>query len=434
MGTFIFVLSVLVVFHELGHYLAARYFGVTVESFSIGFGPRLLGFKRNGTDFKICLLPVGGYVKMAGMSVTGTPTGDPGELMAKPRWQRLIIIAMGPAFNFVLAIVLLTGLYMYRYERAEFLDQEPRIGYVEPGSAAHRAGLAAGDVVRSLDTVPTPTWKDLSMESALVTGRPVDIEFERGGESLRSSIEIPPEEGMRGLGDPGWSERHWVLVGEVATGSPAAEAGVEAGDYIFRIDSEEIVAVGQAVRVVGMSEGRTLSVEVLRDGERVALEARAARSEQDGAWRVGIHLMPRHDFVDRPLPFGHALERSASENLGYAGLIFRTLRSLMVGDVSLNSLEGPVGIYEHTKDAASYGVGPLVQLMALISINLGIVNLVPIPVLDGGHILLLLVESMLRRDVSMAVRMRITQAGLVFIMILFGIVMYNDLMRKFFPP
>ena len=434
MGTFIFVLSVLVVFHELGHYLAARYFGVTVESFSIGFGPRLLGFKRNGTDFKVCLLPIGGYVKMAGMTVTGTPTGDPGELLAKPRWQRLIIIAMGPVFNFVLAVVLLTGLYMYRYERAEFLDEEARIGYVEPGSAADLAGLLTGDVVRSIDAVPTPTWKDLSMESALVTGRPVEIEFERKGESRRASIEIPPDEGMRGLGAPGWSERHWVLVGDVVEGSPADVAGMQAGDYIVSIDGEEIFAVSQAVRAVGMSQGRPVAVEVRRDEQRVALVAQAAQSGEDGAWRVGVQLMPRHDFVDRPLPFSQALERSAVENYGYAGVIFRTLRALMLGDVSLKSLEGPVGIYQHTKDAASYGVGPLLQLMALISINLGIVNLVPIPVLDGGHILLLLVESMLRRDVSMAVKMRITQAGLVFIMILFGIVMYNDLMRKFFPP
>ncbi len=434
MGTFIFVLSVLVVFHELGHYLAARYFGVTVESFSIGFGPRLLGFKRNGTDFKICLLPVGGYVKMAGMTVVGTPTGDPGELTAKPRWQRLIIIAMGPVFNFVLAIALLTGLYMHRYERAQFLDHEPRIGYVEPGSPAGEAGLMAGDVVRAIDGVPTPTWKDLSMESALVAGRPVDIAFEREGVSRRASIAIPSDEAMRGLGDPGWSERHWVLVGDVLDGSPAEAAGMKDGDYIVSVNGEEIVAVTQAIRAVGASQGRPLSVEVLRDEQRVALEARAARSEEDGAWRVGVRLMQRHDFVDRPLPFGEALERSTVENYGYAGLIFRTLQSLMVGNLSLNSLEGPVGIYQHTKDAASYGLGPLLQLMALISINLGIVNLVPIPVLDGGHILLLLVESMLRRDVSMAVKMRITQVGLLFIMILFGIVMYNDLMRKFFPP
>ena len=434
MGTFLFVLSVLVLFHELGHYLAARYFGVTVESFSIGFGPRLLGFQRDGTDFKICLLPLGGYVKMAGMSVTGTPTGDPGELMAKPRWQRLIIIAMGPVFNFVLAVALLTGLYMYRYERAKFLDEEARVEYVEPGSPADLAGLAAGDVVRALDAIPTPTWKDLAMESALAAGRPVEVEFDRDGTRRTGRIEIPQERGGRELADPGWSERHRVLVADVLTGSPAESAGMRAGDQILAIDGREVVTVGQAIREVVSSEGRPLAIEVLRDDRRVSLEARAARDDSDGAWRVGVRLSPRRDFVDMPLPFDQALARSATDNYGYAGLIFRTLQSLFVGEVSMASLEGPVGIYEHTKDAAAYGIGPLLQLMALISINLGIVNLVPIPVLDGGQILLLAVEGMLRRDVSGAVKARITQAGLLFIMIVFGIVMYNDLMRKFFPP
>ncbi len=434
MVTFLVVLSVLIVFHELGHYLAARYFGVTVASFSIGFGPRLLGIKRNGTDFKICLLPIGGYVRMAGMSVTGTPTGDPGELLAKPRWQRLVIIAMGPVFNFLLAVALLTGLYMYRYERPRFMDEAPEIAYVEPGSAADRAGFEAGDIVRAVDGVQTPTWKALSMEAALVQGRAVPVDFDRGGELRRAAIEIPADARERNLGDPGWSARHYVLVSDVVAGSPAQGAGLERGDRLVGIDGREVVAAAQVIHLVNGSQGEPLALEVVRDEERLAFNFRPAWSEDDEVWRVGVGLRSRYDFVDVPLPFAEALERSAVENYGYAGLIFRTLQSLMVGQVPLDSLEGPVGIYEHTQDAAAYGLGALIQLMALISINLGIVNLVPVPVLDGGHILLLLVESMLRRDVSLAVKTRITQAGLVFIMILFGIVMYNDLMRKFFPP
>ena len=434
MGTFLIVLSVLVLFHELGHYLAARYFGVRVESFSIGFGPRLLGVKRNGTDFKICLLPFGGYVKMAGMFPADESTGDPGDLSSKPRWQRLIVSAMGPIFNFILAVALLTGLYMYRYERAKFLDEAPLIGFVAPGSAADGAGLAAGDIVRSLDAVPTPTWKALTLESSLVAGRPVDIEYERDGDSLRSTINIPSDEPMRTLADPGWSESHYVLVSGVGEGSPAEAAGLKPGDFILAVNLELVKTIGHVIHIVASSGGRPLVLEVYRDGEAVSLEAHPTREGDDGVWRVGVTLSARHKFVDRPLPFLEAFERSADENWGYAGVIFRTLRSMMVGDVSLDTLEGPVGIYEHTQDAASYGLNALLQLMALISVNLGIINLVPVPVLDGGHISLLLVESMLRRDVSAGVRARITQAGLLFIMILFGIVMYNDIMRKFFPP
>lgn len=433
MITFLFVLSVLVLFHELGHFLAARYFGVTVESFSIGFGPRLLGFVRNGTDFKVCLLPLGGYVKMAGQTVAGAAEAEPGELESKPRWQRLVISAMGPIFNFVLAVGLLTGLYVYRYERAEFLNEEPRIGYVRSGSAAAAAGLQAGDLIFSLDTVPTPTWRDLSLATALVVDRRVKVEFRREGSLRSAEIEVPGDPRQPGLGDPGWAARHEVVFEAVLRGSPAEAAGLRSGDRLVSIDGEEVAVVEQAITIVGASAGRPLAVAVEREGARRVLQARAVQSEDDGVWRIGVRLRARYEQVSEPLPLGQALRMSANENYAYAGLIFRTLAALIVGDVSVKALEGPVGIYEHTKDAAAYGIGPLIQLMALISVNLGIVNLVPIPVLDGGHILLLLVESLLRRDVSTVVRERFTQVGLAFIVLLFGLVMYNDLMRQFFP-
>lgn len=434
MVNFLIVLSVLVLFHELGHYLAARYFNVTVESFSIGFGPRLLGYRRKGTDFKVCLLPLGGYVKMAGQSVIGEPTGEPGELLSKPRWQRLIIVGMGPLFNFILAIALLTGLYMFRYERAQFLDEEPRVGYVSPGSAAQSAGVLAGDVVRSLDAVPTPTWQDLYMASALVAGRDVELEIERDGRTRRLRIGVPGDELAREMVDPGWSAEHRVGIGDVLGGSPAAAAGMQRGDVLVSVDGAGIVAVQQAIDVIGTSAGRAMDIEVERDGRLESLVITAAREEDGAPWRVGVHLLANYDRIDEPLPFARALSRSTADNVGFAGLIFRTLGALVAGELSVKALEGPVGIYRHTQDAASQGLGGLIQLMAIISVNLGILNLLPIPVLDGGHIVLLLVESMLRRDVSVAVKNRITQAGLVFIMILFGIVMYNDLARQFFSP
>lgn len=434
MLSFIFVLSVLVLFHELGHYLAARWFGVTVESFSIGFGPRLLGFRRNGTDFKVCLLPLGGYVKMAGMSVTGTPTGEPGELASKPRWQRLVVIGMGPVFNFLLALVLLAGLYSVHFERAVFLDEAPRIDYVSEGSAAHSAGLRAGDLVLALDGVPVATWADLAMESTLVAGRPAAIEYRRSGDTRRGTIEILADAVTGGPEDPGWSARHRVRLNGIMAGSPAAEAGLQEGDELLRIDGQPVLAVDQVPQSVEDAQGGPLVLELLREGRPVRAEVRAARSEEDGPWRIGVRLSGRFDQVDQPLDLGQAVRRSVADNLDYAGLIFRTLRSLMVGDVSLSSLQGPVGIYDHTQDVAAYGFGALIQLMALISINLGIVNLVPIPVLDGGHILLLLVEGLLRRELSLELKARVTQAGLVFIVVLFGIVMYNDLMRKFYLP
>ncbi len=434
MVNFLIVLSILVLFHELGHYVAARYFNVEVESFSIGLGPRLVGFRRNGTDFKICLFPLGGYVKMAGQAVTGEPTGEPGELLSKPRWQRLIIVGMGPVFNFLLAIGLLAGLYVFQYERPQFLEESPRIGYVNRGSAAEAGGMLPGDVVMELDGVPTETWKDLYMASALASGRTSDVVVRRDGASRTLRIAVPEAVAADDGFNAGWAPAHTVVLVDVLEGSPAAAAGVEPGDRLVSIDGVEILAAQQMIDMVTASSGTEMAFQVDRAGRMESLRMSAERDSGEGAWRVGVRLQSDYERVSDPLSFRQALAQSTSDNLDFAGLIFRTLGALVVGDLSVKALEGPVGIYRHTQDAAERGVGGLVQFMAIISVNLGILNLLPIPVLDGGHILLLLVESGLRRDVSVAAKNRITQVGLVFIMVLFAIVMYNDLARQFFSP
>ena len=434
MVNFIVVLSVLVLFHELGHYVAARYFGVTVESFSIGFGPRILGIKKNGTDFKVCLLPLGGYVKMAGSTMVGPPTGDPGELTSKPRWQRLVIASMGPIFNFILAVGLLAGLYMYSFEQPVFLDEEARLGYVRPGSPAATAGLQPGDVIRSLDAASTATWKDLTLNAAIAARREVEVVYDRNGVLEKTRILIEGDDQMREPVDTGWSPAHRVRLGSTVAGSPAAQAGLRSGDMLASVDGVEVVAVEQFIQMVAGSEGRRLEISIDRDGERKMFSARANLDEASGNWRLGVMLGPQYESVNEPLAAGQALERSMNDNYGYAGLILQTLKNLFLGNLSLKTLEGPVGIYRHTQDAAAYGLGSLIQLMALISVNLGIINLMPIPVLDGGHIVLLTVESLLQRDVSEAMRNRITQAGMVFILLLFGMVMYNDVMRQIFSP
>ena len=432
MVNFILVLSVLVVFHELGHYWAARYFGVKVESFSIGFGPKLLGFDHNGTDFKVCLLPIGGYVKMAGHSLAEEAVYEPDGFSAKPRWQRLIILAAGPAFNFILAIALLTGIYMNEYSRAAYLEEAARIGYVRPGSAADQAGIQTGDLVRSIDGVETPTWKNLFMASTLVLDNEAALTLERDGTSLETSITIPEMQGERGVPDPGWSAAHRVGLVELVRGMPAASSGIEVGDVLASINGSQIISTEQVAELVGGSDGQPLRVEVERDGDLRALEVQPAAHEQ--GWRLGIVMRPIYERIEEELPFNAALGVSVEENIGFASIIFRSLGKLVIGDMAVTNLEGPVGIYEHTQAAASYGVAALIQFMALISVNLGVINLAPVPVLDGGQILLLLVESMMRRDVSMKVKQRITQAGLVFIMLLFGVVMYNDVVRQFFSP
>ena len=165
---FVFVLGVMVLVHEMGHFVAARYFDVKVDAFAIGMGPRLFGFRGKETDYKICILPIGGFVKMAGEN-PAEPPESPRDFMAKARWQRIIIALGGPVFNFILAIVLLVGLFMVHYEKMAFLDQPAHIAYVEEGSAAEKAGIQRGDVIVAIDGQPTPTWESVKFNEIAAT-------------------------------------------------------------------------------------------------------------------------------------------------------------------------------------------------------------------------------------------------------------------------
>ena len=429
MLAFIFVLGVMVVFHELGHYLAARYFKVKVESFAFGFGPRLFGFKRGGTDFKVCLLPLGGYVKMAGESI-GEPSGDPDELLAKPRWQRFIIMAMGPIFNFILAIALLTGLFMNGFERAAFLTEEPRIEYIQAGTGAAQAGLQPGDVIRAIDGQAVATWQDVELPTAMALNRTVPVEVERGGLRQTFQVFVAESEDRPGIPHVGWSEGHDVVFRRIEGGSPGEAAGLQPGDRLRSLEGRNIRSSIQVVELIQESAGEPLQIEIERDGAAQALEIAPAYNETDDAWRIGVELSANWRTVQSRLGFAAALTQAVESNVRACGMLFKLLGGLFSGTVSPRMLSGPIGIYEYSKEAADVGLRALIELMALISMQLGIFNLFPIPILDGGQMLLLTFEGAMRRDVSIAIKERIIQVGLVLIVLLFGFVMYNDLVKK----
>ena len=429
-AAFIFVLGVMVLFHELGHFLAARYFGIRVESFAIGFGPRLFGFKRGDTDYKICALPLGGYVKMAGENY-GEPSGDPDEFLAKPRWQRLIVVFMGPAFNGILAVGMLLGLYMFHYESYAFMSAPAVVGYVESESGAARAGLQAGDEIVALDGDPTPTWKDVRLSEIAAVNRDMDVVVMRDGE--RKRFNVPIQADNHGMGYGGWTEEARVRLMSALPGMPAAEAGIENGDILAAINGETIRAVGQVVDTLQRLGGSEIELELEREGAvvKTRLSPVFRKDEENGdAWRIGVALGSLHEPVITKLSFSKALAQSVNENVENATLIFRFLGGLFEQRMSAKSLTGPVGIAQLSGEAARQGPAALLRFMAIISLQLGIFNLLPIPILDGGVIVLLLLESAMRRDISMAIKERILQVGLVFLAILFVFVMYNDILKS----
>jgi regulator of sigma E protease len=428
---FVFVLGVMVLIHELGHYVAARYFDVKVEAFSIGFGPRLFGFQRGETDFKVCVLPLGGFVKMAGENPS-EPSEDARSLLAKPRWQRLIIAFMGPLFNIILAILLPIGLFMFHYERLAFVTQPALIGYVKPGSPAHEAGIRQGDRITALNGTPTPTWESVTLTEITAAYLTMQVEVERHGERLTFPVKVGADE-RTGIGTVGWSEQTPVRLKPVA-GSPAERGGVQPGDRLVSIAGEPVLSIFQVPELVQRAAGSPVTIEVLRAGQTVSLEVvpEFDRSQEQGdAWRIGVEMERDDERVTTQLGFFAAARESIDLNLKSATLIFRFLGGLVEQRMSPKSISGPIGIAQLSGEAARRGWPELVGLMAAISLNLGILNLLPIPILDGGVITLLLFESAIRKDVSLAVKERIVQVGFVFLMLLFAFVMYNDIMKSF---
>ena len=437
----IVVLGVMILIHELGHFLAAKYFGIRVHVFSFGFGPRLFGFKYGDTDYRVCLLPLGGYVKMAGENVGDTVSGDVDEFLSKPRWQRFIVAVMGPAMNIFLAIFLLTGLFMYRYQIPAYQEGPAVIGWVDEDSAAAAAGFQTGDrITRFADNQDTE-WRDIELLIVSNPGSPLEVTVERDGQPLTSTM-TPRPEGRTRLGSAGWYPRMAAKLQAVAPGLPAEQAGMEAGDEIVSVDGVPVGFWPRISEILQTSEGKTLELGFLRNGELMTTRINPVHSTATGdpqtKWRIGVAF--QNDVITRELGFSGALSESLATNKKFALLIFEVIGKIFSAEMSPRTLEGPIGIARLSGRAARQSLGDLLSLMAAISLNLGIFNLFPIPVLDGGVILMLLIESVIRRDLSLRIKERIMQAGFAFLLLIAAFVIYNDIVKalperfeKFFP-
>lgn len=428
---FLVLISVMIVMHELGHYVVARLFDVKVETFSIGFGPRLFGFRRGETDFRFSVFLFGGYVKMTGEQ-PGEETTDPRALSSKPRWQRMAVTFAGPATNVVLALALLTGLFMVEYPKAP-MPHSPEIGYVMPGGAAAKAGIQEGDHIVQIDGTSDPTWEDITLKVVSDAHQPIDVWVNREGERLHYTL-TPAYDDKQGIGYAGWEQATSVEVAGYVPGNDTAErAGLEKGDIFVSVDGRPIRSTSNLRDAIDNSKGKPVDLVYSRNGRRTEVSMTPAREELDGQERymIGVQLEPYLQMVK--LPFPQAVAQSWKWNVDNATLIFKTLEGIVERRMSPKSLSGPIGIAKLSGDAAREGAAPFISLMAAISLNLAVVNLLPIPVLDGGGILLLLVEMVMRRDLDLRVKEAVVRAGLVVLMMILVFAIYNDL-AKILPP
>ena len=423
------VLGIMVLVHEWGHFIVAKAFGVRVEIFSIGFGTRIWGRKRGDTDYRISALPLGGYVKMAGDNPLEDRKGDPDEFLSKPRWQRVLIALAGPAMNIILSIVLIAGIYMHGSKEPAYLGQPMVLAGVLPDSTAQKAGLAAGDHIVKINNVSDPTWDRAGLElMSTLPGHTLSVVVDRGGQQI--SLSVPTGQSMEAVyGFP----TNRLIIGSVTSGMPAERSGMKEGDEVLKVNGEPLASGAEFPTLVSQSQGRPLDLENPARGDRGTMHVEV-RPQQVGIvngvarWQIGVGLQIG-EMVDRRLPFGAAIVESIGMNALMGRQIAFVVVELFRGNISLKQLEGPLGIARESGRAARQGPAELLRLMAMIGVNLAILNLLPIPPLDGGHILLLFIEGTIRRDLSIRVKERFVTVSMVFLLLVFAIVMYNDVLR-----
>ncbi len=418
------VIGVIIFVHELGHYLAARAFRIRVRVFSIGFGPRLWGFERGDTEYRLAMVPLGGYVAFSGIDPSN-PTGDAGDFITKPRWQRIVVLLAGPAANVVLSIVLIAAVLVAGTELAGPRDLSTEIGAVAPESAASEAGLQAGDTILRLDEEDVSDWREVANIVLVSPERRLAVDFERDGRTL-STVLVPRRVPRHELGDAGMYASLLPRVREVFEGTPAERAGIRYGDTLYAVDGHPIADADDFRRLVEPKAGEEVSLEIGRADQR--LEVRFVPADEGGVGRAGIAIS--HFSYQRVAP-GVALIESARINWETTTEIFGFLGRLVERRASPQSaIAGPIEIARISGQAARRSWGDLVFLTALISLNICILNLLPIPLLDGGQLAILLFESVLRRDVSIRVKNLVTQFGLVVIVSIMMFALYSDLVKN----
>ena len=425
------ILGFMILIHEFGHYAVAKLLGVRVEQFAIGFGKRLIGFRRGETDYRINAIPLGGYVKMSGENPMDQHSDDPREFLNHPRWHRFLIAIAGPAMNILLAIFLLTGVYMIHYEYPVYMDKPAVVGYVDPDSPAAKNGVQRGDRIVQIDGVQNPTWEQVSERELLSPNQPLAFILQRDGQEVQGSV-VPEAVTSSEIGSAGWFPDQPVIIGDLEPNMPAAKVGLKEGDKIIAMNHQPVASIQAMIESLQQTKGKPVALEVMRGGKTLSFTATPVLADTGDAkeqhYRLGFRNAPETKVIHLSLP--QAFSHSLADNKRYSVILLELVGKLVQHKVSLKTVSGPIGIAQQAGAAAQEkGWLPLLALTAGISLNLGIFNLLPIPIMDGGVILLLFIEGLMRRDISMPIKERIYQAAFVFLVLFAAMVIYNDIAK-----
>ncbi|HEY0366038.1 MAG TPA: RIP metalloprotease RseP [Pyrinomonadaceae bacterium] len=433
---FIFILGSAVVLHEFGHFIVAKLFKIRVETFSVGFGPRLFGKKWGHTDYRVSAIPLGGYVKLGGddsnAPLEGASAQDiPREEMynLRPRWQRIMVALAGPIMNIITAMAIpFAGAFMDGVPATP----SPVVYYVQQGGAADIAGLKPGDRIVSFNGSANPTWDVINGEALLSPGHALPVVVNRNGQQV--SLTVTPTtrtENGEAAGTLDFIPDYGglpVVVAQVNPGSPAEAAGLKENDRFISIGGEDVRSSAQVTEYVRSHDAQKIPLTVQRDGQTVQLNTDERRIEG----RLGFVVTERYPLHAATIV--SATKYAYDQNLQILRLTGKALGQVFTGQRSVrNTLSGPIGIYQATqKSIEKLGWDGVFGMLGFLSLNLGIFNLLPIPVLDGGAIFLMLIEGLLALiglSISTVVRDRIQQVGFVMVLLLMVFVLGNDFLK-----
>jgi regulator of sigma E protease len=424
---FIFVLGILIVIHEAGHFIAARLVGAKVEVFSVGFGKRLWGFKRGDTDYRVSLVPFGGYVRVIGLGPDESDlvgeTADHTQLLS--RWRRAFILFAGPITNLIGAVIFLGIAFVIGVEVPSYQDSAPVVGWIEPGSPAADTELQPGDLILSVDGTKMSTWRELQMSLLTSGGSEVDLLVERNNAKYNTKL-LPKKVTRYNFGYSGILPPLEPVVLRLAANKPAKLSGLREGDRIVSVDGEPATQFYDLITSISQKPGEEVLLGVEREGE--SLEISVIPEDLGGEGQIGIPLV----FPSKMMKFGlkDSLVAGSVECYRMTIETFRVLGKLISGRASLRQMSGPIDIARISGEAARSGFRTLIWFLGLISLQLGIFNLLPIPVLDGGHLTIIAFETTIRRDLSIKVKERILEIGFYLLLVLMAVVLFNDVIKN----
>jgi regulator of sigma E protease len=453
---FIVVLGITITVHEFGHFAMAKLLKIRVVIFSLGFGPRIAGFTRGGTEYRLSPLPLGGYVKMAGETFDEDRQGAPDEFLSHPKWHRLLVALAGPFMNILLAVAIVASSYMQGVLVPRYLSGPAVIGHVAPGSIAERAGLKSKDRVVAVDGNFVDTWQNMEIALGTAPRDSLNVTVDRDGSQEDLHFSPPATDNV----DPDSLGFKYLLprtiVQEVDPNSPAQKAGLRAGDEILSVQGggKSGSSYDEILNIIAESKGIPLQFEIRRPAVQptpeTSWDVMVAELRQGAPTRF-LTITPQEDKTITPqedkrrvligfyaeIPSDHerygifgSVAQSIRRNYDIAVLTFQVIGRIFTGSASVRTISGPIEIASVAGSAArTHSARLFFGFIGLLSLNLGIFNLLPIPILDGGVITLLLIEGLIGRDLSLGIKEKIIQAGFVFLILLMGFVVINDLSK-----